>query len=59
MEQFCLHAAIAVDDWIKEIGGGMNFKRKHFLQLMDDIQEGKVAKLLIAHKDRLCRFGFD
>ena len=26
---------------------------------MDNIQEGKIAKLLIAHKDRLCRFGFD
>jgi len=28
MEQFCLSAAIPVDDWVREIGGGMNFKRK-------------------------------
>jgi len=59
MEQFCLNSGIAVDDWISEIGGGMNFKRKRFLGLMDAIQAGTVAKLLIAHKDRLCRFGFD
>jgi predicted site-specific integrase-resolvase len=59
MEKFCLNAAIAVDEWITEIGGGMNFKRKRFLKLMDDIQQGKISKLLIAHKDRLCRFGFD
>jgi putative resolvase len=26
---------------------------------MDEIQKGKVSRLLIAHKDRLCRFGFD
>lgn len=58
MEQFCLQSGIAVDDWITEIGGGMNFNRKRFLRLMDDIQQGSVAKLLIAHKDRLCRFGF-
>jgi len=59
MEQFCLASGIAVDDWIQEIGGGMNFKRKKFLALMSRIQKGEVAKLLIAHKDRLCRFGFE
>jgi len=26
---------------------------------MDAIQNGEVSKLLIAHKDRLVRFGFD
>ena len=35
MEQFCLGAGIAVDEWIDEIGGGMNFKRKRFLDLMN------------------------
>ena len=59
MEQFCLNTGVVVDEWISEVGGGMNFKRKRFLQLIDDIQEGKITKLLIAHKDRLCRFGFD
>jgi len=59
MEQFCLSSGISVNDWIQEIGGGMNFKRKKFLTLMSRIQKGEVAKLLIAHKDRLCRFGFD
>lgn len=37
----------------------MNFKRKHFLSLMDHIQHGEIQKLLVAHKDRLMRFGFD
>lgn len=48
-----------LDEWISEIGGGMNFKRKRFLRLMDEIQQGKISKLIIAHKDRLCRFGFE
>ncbi|OAD21141.1 Resolvase domain protein, partial [Candidatus Thiomargarita nelsonii] len=59
MEQFCLADGISVDEWIQEIGGGMNFKRQKFLKLMSRIQQGEIAKLLIAHKDRLCRFGFD
>lgn len=48
MEHYCLGAGIAVDEWIQEIGGGMNFKRKKFL-----------SRLIVAHKDRLVRFGFD
>jgi len=59
MESFCLGAGISVDQWIKEIGGGMNFKRKKFLTLMSDIQHGKIERLIVAHKDRLCRFGFE
>lgn len=59
MEQYCRAGAIAVDEWVKEVGGGMNFKRKRFLDLLDRIQRGEVAKVLIAHKDRLVRFGFD
>jgi len=37
----------------------MNFKRKKFLSLMSRIAIGEIQMLLIAHKDRLCRFGFD
>jgi len=59
MEQFCLSSGLTVDEWIQEIGGGMNFKRKKFLSLMSRIQNGEIGSLLIAHKDRLCRFGFD
>lgn len=38
MEQFCLGAGIAVDEWIDEIGSEMNFKRKKFLDLMARIR---------------------
>ncbi|AFL75353.1 IS607 family transposase [Thiocystis violascens] len=59
METYCLGAGIAVDEWIQEIGGGMNFKRKRFLALVERIERGELRQLLIAHKDRLMRFGFD
>lgn len=59
MEQYCLGAGIAVDEWIQEVGGGMNFKRKQFLSLMDRIAAGDISRLIVAHKDRLVRFGFD
>lgn len=59
METYCRSTGIAVDEWMQEIGGGMNFKRKRFLNLLDRIQRGEVGKLLVAHKDRLVRFGYD
>lgn len=59
MEQFCLSSGVSVNEWIEEIGGGMNFKRKKFLKLMGEIQQGIISTVIIAHKDRLCRFGFE
>ena len=42
-----------------DIGSGLNYKRKEFLLLTKDIIERKISKLIIAHKDRLVRFGFE
>ena len=41
-----------------EIGGGMNFKRKQFLRLVDQILAGEVERLVLAHQDRLARFAY-
>ena len=59
MEEYCRAGAVAVDEWVQEVGGGMNFKRKRFLALIERIQRGEIERVLIAHKDRLVRFGFD
>jgi predicted site-specific integrase-resolvase len=59
MRQFCLGGGIAVDEWITEIGGGMNFKRKGFLRVMQSIERREIGMLIVAHKDRFVRFGFD
>lgn len=44
---------------VSEIGSGMNFKRKKFLNLMSEVLTGQIGVLVVAHKDRLARFGFD
>lgn len=59
MEQFCLARGLEVDEYLLEVGGGMNFKRRQFLSLVVDALEGRVSTIVIAHKDRLCRFAFD
>ena len=59
MEQFCLGKGLVVDEWIDEVGGGLNFKRRKFLKLISNILSGEVEILVVAHKDRLCRFAYD
>lgn len=59
LEQFCPARGIEVDQWVEEIGGGLNFKRRKFLEIVDGIVAGRVERLVIAHQDRLTRFGFD
>src|SRR5881394_2709453 len=44
---------------IEEIGGGLNFKRPKFTALVDSVVADEVAMLVVAHKDRLARFGFE
>ncbi|MET7965508.1 IS607 family transposase [Micromonospora sp. NPDC005305] len=59
MQQFCLARGLAVDEWISEVGAGMDLRRKKFLALMDAVDRGEVGTLVVAHQDRLARFGFD
>jgi putative resolvase len=59
MQRLGLARGLAVDEWIRGIGGGMNLRRKKFLAVMDAIDNGDIGVLVVAHTDRLARFGFD
>jgi predicted site-specific integrase-resolvase len=56
---FCVGAGIAIDEAIVEIGGGLNLKRKQFIRIMSLVEARAIHTLVIAHKDRLARFGMD
>ena len=59
LEEFCVAKGLANVEFIEEVGGGLNFERKKFTVLMDSIGRGEIGTLIIAHKDRLTRFGFE
>ncbi len=44
---------------IKDIGSGLNFKRKGLRSLLDRLLKGDKLTLVVACKVRLCRFGFE
>jgi len=42
---------------IKDFGSGINFKRKGLRTLLERILRGDKLRLVVAHRDRLARFG--
>jgi predicted site-specific integrase-resolvase len=44
---------------VSDFGSGLNFKRKGFNALLERVVQGTIGEIVVAHKDRLCRFGFD
>ena len=58
LEDFCASRGLAGVEFVEEIGGGLNFKRKKFTTIMDAVVRDEVQALVLAHTDRLCRFGF-
>jgi predicted site-specific integrase-resolvase len=59
ISQFCVAKGLANVEYIEEIGGRLNFKRPKFLNLVDRISASEIEVLVLAHKDRLARFGFE
>jgi predicted site-specific integrase-resolvase len=58
LEDFCAARWVANVEFVEEVGGGLNLKRPKFVALMDRVEARQVSHLIIAHKDRLVRFGF-
>lgn len=44
---------------IKDVGSGLNFKRKGLKTLLERAMRGDSLELVVAHRDRLARFGQD
>lgn len=46
-------------DLITDIGSGMNLNRKGLKKIIDMAIMGKINEVVIVHRDRLCRFGYE
>ncbi len=44
---------------IQDIGSGLNFKRKGLQSLLVRLMRGDQLQIVVAGRDRLCRFGFE
>ena len=54
--QYCNAKGYKVHDIIKEVGSGLNDDRKKLIKILKD---PSITKIVVEHKDRLTRFGFN
>lgn len=59
LRQYANGAGIIVDDVFEDVGSGLNYNRKKWNKLLEDCMLGDVSKIIVAHKDRFIRFGFE
>lgn len=60
LKQFCFTNGYTVSGIYSDVASGINFeKRNNFFELLDDIIDNKVERIVITYKDRLSRVGFD
>ena len=50
---------IIVDTIIEDYGSGLNYNRKQWNKLIDECMTNEIGTIIITHKDRFIRFGFD
>ena len=59
LREYANAKGIIVDEVLTDIGSGLNFKRKKWNELLMRAQNKEFSQILVAHKDRFIRFGFE
>jgi len=56
---YCNSNGIQLNKIYKDISSGINFDRKEFQGLLNDVIQYKISRIYITYKDRLSRISFD
>ena len=59
LNQYTLKNGISINNIYTDYGSGLNYNRKNWNTLIDDCFDGKINLIIISHKDRFVRFGFE
>jgi predicted site-specific integrase-resolvase len=44
---------------VTDVGSGLNWKRKGLKTILEQSMLGNIERVVVAHRDRLCRFAFE
>ena len=59
LRAYCQEHGIKVDQWVEDLGSALNYQRKGFNQVIEQIELGLVKRVVIGYQDRFVRFGYD
>ena len=57
-EDFFKHK-FPIHNLVTDVGSGINWKRKGLKTILDKTMHGDISEVVVAHRDRLCRFAFE
>ena len=56
---FCNARGMIVNECIEDYGSGLNYNRKKWNDLLEEVMDNKVKTIIVTHKDRFVRFGYE
>ena len=59
LRQYANAKGMIIDEVIEDYGSGLNYNRKKWNKLIDECMTNEIDTIIIAHKDRFIRFGYD
>lgn len=59
LQDFANVKAMIVDEVIQDIGSGLNYNRKKWNKLIEEVMEYKIDTIVMTHKDSFIRFGYE
>ena len=59
LKQFCNAKGIIINQCVEDFGSGLNYNRKKWNKLLDEVMANKIKTIVISNKDRFIRFGYD
>ena len=54
-----MHSRFPGHEVVADVGSGINWRRKGLLSLLDRADKGDLSEVVVASRDRLCRFAFE
>ena len=52
LRQFCNAKGIIIDQCIEDYGSGLNYNRKKWNELLNEVMEQKIKTIIVTHKDK-------
>ena len=59
LRQYANAKGMIIDEVIEDYGSGLNYNRKKWNKLIDECMTNEIDTIIITHKDRFIRFGYD
>jgi predicted site-specific integrase-resolvase len=60
LKTWCINSGLQINSVYADVASGISFdNRKEFFEMLDEIIDHRIEKVVIAYKDRLSRVGFE